>query len=81
MQYILTEQEFQNLKTIGAKATHSAQISLQSVCSEYANFYFKTTSGSCFKDKIACKNGDPFVYCTDCPSLTYCPSTSKEYPK
>lgn len=78
MQYILSQQEYDDLRLVGARAAVESKIALQAVCSEYANFHHKAEGRF---GGGACKNGDPFIYCCDCPAVSFCPSNSKEYPK
>ena len=78
MQYILSQQEYDDLKSIGDRAAAQSKIALQAVCSDYANFHHKAEGRF---GGGACKNGDPFIYCTDCPAFAFCPSESKEYSK
>lgn len=56
----------------------SMKVGKQLVCSEYANYHHKKEGHF---GGGACKNGEPFIYCSDCPAHAFCPSTGKEYSK
>lgn len=82
MQYLLTKDEYDELKAKADRADQPQLISrydLQRLCSNYVTLYWKDKGGN-----FSCVNGEPrgiFPYCTDCPMLGICPSTSKEFPK
>lgn len=79
MQYILSQQEYDDLKNRDTVLLKETTTTLQYACSAYVNYY--NTINKMTISGLACTNGDPYIYCSDCPVVTYCPSKNKEYPK
>ena len=81
MQFLLSKEEYDELKNRDSVELKGTTQTLQYACSAYANYYNTINKMTIRPDTIACRNGDPFIYCNDCPAVVYCPSTGKEYAK
>lgn len=84
MQYILTEEEYTELK---AKQKHDIGLSvakLQKLCTKIANempvIFWGRKEASPWGCKLSDDHGDEW-YCDECPVQSICPSTDKDWSK
>lgn len=92
MMYVLTQEEFDELKTVQKKAKHKNTKELQKLCTKIADEMPvvwgwggpdpKPWGCVITKQEIAEKQGyQDEWYCDNCPVQTICPSISKPYSK
>lgn len=83
MQYILTEQEYQDLRATQHMKIHMNKTELQTLCSHIADTM--PVSVSWFNDGIptpwGCILTGHINYCDKCPVQSICPNENKEWSK
>lgn len=89
MQYILTQEEYANLRCAQSASLHASMAELQELCTAAANHVPVPTpdwaGGDNTPEPWGCRN-DPNSnnydgYCDNCPAKNICPSMDKEFSK